>query len=84
MRQDIDVKTTANESFKVSYVSQDAKIAQKTTERLASLFIEENSRDRANVAEDTNQFLESQLQDARRRLVEQEKKLEEYRRRYSG
>jgi polysaccharide chain length determinant protein (PEP-CTERM system associated) len=84
MRDDIDVKTTANESFRVSYVSQDARTAQKATERLASLFIEESLRDRENVAEDTNQFLESQLQDARRRLVEQEKKLEEYRRRYSG
>ena len=60
------------------------RIAQKTTERLASLFIEENMRDRENVAEDTSQFLASQLQDARQRLVEQEKKLEEYRHRYSG
>ena len=60
------------------------KTAQKTTERLASLFIEENLRDRANVSEDTNRFLESQLQDARRRLEEQEKKVEQYRLRYSG
>ncbi len=60
------------------------RTAQKTTERLASLFIEESLRDRENLAEDTNQFLDSQLEDARRRLVENEKKLEEYRSRYSG
>jgi polysaccharide chain length determinant protein (PEP-CTERM system associated) len=54
------------------------------TERLASLFIEENLRDRENVADDTNRFLESQLDDAKRRLVDQEKRLEEYRRKYSG
>ena len=52
----------------------------KVTERLASLFIEENLRDREMLAEDSYQFLEAQLEDARRRLVEHEKKLEEYRR----
>ena len=36
------------------------------------------------MTEDTNKFLESQLQDAKRRLLEHEKKLEEYRRRYAG
>jgi polysaccharide chain length determinant protein (PEP-CTERM system associated) len=91
MRSDITVHTEGGASrnkdsaaFRILYVSGDAKTAQKTTERLASLFIEENMRDRANVTEDTNQFLESQLQDARRRLEEQEKKLEQYRLRYSG
>jgi len=86
MRDDISVKTEGKEalSFRLSYISNDAKVAQKTAERLASLFIEENLRDRENQAEETNQFLESQLQDARLRLVEQEKKLEEYRQRYNG
>ena len=84
MRDDIKVKTEGKESFRVTYESRDARTAQKTAERLASLFIEENLRDRENVAEDTNQFLDSQLEDAKRRLIEHEQKLEEYRRRYSG
>jgi polysaccharide chain length determinant protein (PEP-CTERM system associated) len=71
-------------SFRISYVNQDARTAQKATERIASLFIEENLRDRENTAEDTNQFLDSQLEDAKRRLLEQEQKLEQYRSRYSG
>jgi polysaccharide chain length determinant protein (PEP-CTERM system associated) len=71
-------------SFRVSYVSPDPKTAQKVTERLASLLIEENSRDRENQAEDTNQFLDSQLEDTKRQLLEQEKKLEEYKRAHSG
>jgi uncharacterized protein involved in exopolysaccharide biosynthesis len=54
------------------------------TERLASLFIEENFRDREVLAEGTNQFLEAQLEDARRRLIEQEKKVEGYRRKFAG
>jgi polysaccharide chain length determinant protein (PEP-CTERM system associated) len=84
MRDDIVVKIEGKESFRVSYVSRDARTAQKATERLASLFIEENLRDRENVAEDTNTFLDAQLEDAKRRLIEHEKKLEEYRTRYGG
>jgi polysaccharide chain length determinant protein (PEP-CTERM system associated) len=84
MRDDINVKVEGKESFRISYISQESKTAQKTTERLASLFIEENMRDRENVAEDTNQFLESQLEDAKRRLQTQEKKLEEYQSLHGG
>jgi polysaccharide chain length determinant protein (PEP-CTERM system associated) len=86
MRNDIDVKTEGKDSFsfRVTYVSGAAVTAQKVTERLASLFIEENLRDRENVAEDTNRFLDSELEDAKRRLIEQEKKLEEYRKRFNG
>jgi len=81
---DIIVKIEGKESFRVSYVSDDAKTAQATTARLASLFIEENRTDRETLAEDTNQFLSAQLADAKSRLVEQEKKLEEYRKLYGG
>jgi polysaccharide chain length determinant protein (PEP-CTERM system associated) len=88
MRSDIEVRLEGPQgresSFRVTYKSGDAKVAQKVTERLASLFIEENLRDRETLADSTNQFLESQLQDAKQRLIEQEKKLEEYRRRFSG
>ncbi|HXH06105.1 MAG TPA: GNVR domain-containing protein [Vicinamibacterales bacterium] len=84
MRGDISVRVEGRESFRVTYVNRDPILAQKVAERLASLFIEENLRDRENLAEATNRFLDSQLEDARRRLLEQEKKLEAYRRRYSG
>ena len=70
--------------FVVSYVSNDAQTAKKVTERLASLFIEENLRDREGLAEGANQFLESQLDDARRKLVEHETKLADYKRQYNG
>jgi protein tyrosine kinase modulator len=84
MRKEITIKVEGKESFRLSYIGQDAQTVQKATARLASLFIEENLRDRENQAEDTNQFLDSQLQDARHRLIDHEKKLEEYRRQYSG
>jgi polysaccharide chain length determinant protein (PEP-CTERM system associated) len=84
MRTDIDVQLQGQESFKVIYKSRDPQTAQKVAARLASLYIEENLRDRENLAEETNQFLESQLNDAKERLIQHEKKLEEYRRRYAG
>jgi protein tyrosine kinase modulator len=84
MRTLIKVETVRGDAFSVSYVAEDPRTAQAITERLASLFIEENVRDRENLAIGTSEFLETQLDDARRRLVEQEKKLEEYRLRFAG
>lgn len=72
------------DSFRISYVSDDPQTAQKVTERLASMTIEQNTLDRSLQAESTNVFLEAQLEDAKRRLLEHEKKLEEYRRLHAG
>lgn len=82
--EDIRITLEGRESFRIAYKSHDPRTAQRVTERLASLTIEENMRERENLAENANQFIESQLSDAKRRLLEHEKKLEEYRRRYSG
>jgi polysaccharide chain length determinant protein (PEP-CTERM system associated) len=82
--RDITAQIVQGDSFRVSYTGRDPRTVMKVTERLASLFIEENLRDRELQAENTDQFLESQLQDARKRLMEHEKKLEQYRKAYSG
>ena len=50
------------DAFRVSYKRRRPRTAMRVTERLASLFIEENLRDREVLAEDTNQFLDSQLE----------------------
>jgi polysaccharide chain length determinant protein (PEP-CTERM system associated) len=71
-------------TVRIAFAGNDARTAQRVTERLASFFIEENLRDRAALAEGTNQFLEVQLQDARNRLIEQEKRLEAYRQKFAG
>src|SRR5262245_53506822 len=84
MRKDIVVQVVKGDAFRVTYSGADPRTVMRVTERLASLFIEENLRDREVLAEGTNQFLEAQLDDARRRLIEQEKKLEAYRKRFSG
>ena len=84
MRGSIGVQVVKGDAFRVSFTSDDARTAMRVTERLASLFIEENLRDREVLAEGTNQFLEAQLEDARRRLVETEHKVEEYKKQYDG
>lgn len=84
MRGNIQVQVVKGDAFRVSFTSDEARTAMRVTERVASLFIEENLRDREVLAEGTNQFLEAQLEDARRRLIETERKVEEYKRQYSG
>jgi polysaccharide chain length determinant protein (PEP-CTERM system associated) len=86
MRDNIVVRLEGKtqEAFRVSFVSSDPVTAQKVTERLASWYIDENLRDKERFAISTNQFLDSELENAKRRLMEHEKKLEAYRRRYSG
>ena len=48
----------------VSFVSSDPRLAVTVTERLASILIRENIDDRAVFADQTDQFLQSQLQEA--------------------
>src|SRR5712691_1552997 len=83
-RDRVNIEIVKGDAFKVSYTADNPKTAMNVTERLASLIIEENLRDRESLAEGADQFLETQLDDARQRLVEREKKLEEYRRQHSG
>jgi polysaccharide chain length determinant protein (PEP-CTERM system associated) len=71
-------------AFAVSFESDNPRTAMLVTERLASLFIRANIEDRAVFAEMTDQFLQSQLADARRGLMEREKKLEAFRRANAG
>jgi polysaccharide chain length determinant protein (PEP-CTERM system associated) len=84
MRSDISVEIVKGDAFLIAYVGEEPKTVMQVTDRLASLFIEENLKDRELLAEGTNEFLEAQLEESRRRLIEQEKKLEAYRKKYSG
>jgi polysaccharide chain length determinant protein (PEP-CTERM system associated) len=84
MRKDINVDVVKGDAFRVSYASDNPRTAMLVTERLSSFFIEENIRDREVLAEGTDQFLESELEDARRRLVENEQKLQQYREEHAG
>jgi protein tyrosine kinase modulator len=72
------------DAFYLRFTYPDPKIATTVTSRLGSLFIDQNARDRGDLAEATNDFLAAQLNEARARLENQERKLEGFRQRHSG
>ena len=82
--RDINVDTLKGDAFRIAFIGDNPVTVMSVTDRLASHFIDENLRDREVLAQGTSQFLTVQLEDARRRLIEQEKKLEEYQLRHSG
>jgi polysaccharide biosynthesis transport protein len=84
MDRDINVSVVRGNTFQVSYEAEDRVTALRVTARLAQLFIDESYRDREVYAQGTSQFIESQLEETRQRLIEHEKKLEEYRRQHAG
>jgi protein tyrosine kinase modulator len=84
MRADVLIDVVRGDAFRIAYTASDAKTAQVVAERLAAQFNEENLRDRANLADATTEFLRSRLDEARRQLVEHERKLADYKLRHAG
>jgi polysaccharide chain length determinant protein (PEP-CTERM system associated) len=91
MRRDIRISLSTNPrrrertaSFSVSFDSPNARTAMRVTERLGSLFVQENLEDRQLLADQTAGFLQAQLEEARRRLQDQENKLRDFRQRNHG
>jgi polysaccharide chain length determinant protein (PEP-CTERM system associated) len=83
-KRDIEIRPQKGDAFRLSFSADGPELAMRVVERLVSLFIVETSLDRASVAEGTDQFLEQQLEDARRKLIENESALAAYRRRHNG
>jgi polysaccharide chain length determinant protein (PEP-CTERM system associated) len=76
-RQDAD-------AFYIRFTYHQAEMAARVTERLGSLFIDQNARDRSALANTTDDFLQTQLAEARKRLETQEQRLEQFRERHAG
>jgi len=90
MRKDIQIELvqspgrTELTAFKIAYLARDPHIAQQVTNQLSSLFIEENLRVRQEQAENTTQFLDSQLKEAREGLTTQEEKVKVFKSQFLG
>ena len=90
MRTDIGVELIKGDrpdqisAFKVSYSAGSPVVAQQVTAELTSLFIEENLRNREQLSEDTTNFLQSELDESRKNLDQQEQRLREFKNRYMG
>jgi polysaccharide chain length determinant protein (PEP-CTERM system associated) len=70
--------------FRVSYKGTDPKVVAAVANRLAKVFIEENSRVREGEAEETSAFIERQLLDAKQKLDQLESQVSQYKLRYNG
>jgi polysaccharide chain length determinant protein (PEP-CTERM system associated) len=71
-------------AFALSYRGRDPQTVAVVTNTLASFYIEENLKARERQATGTAEFLKVQLDDAKRRLDEQESRMGELQRRYLG
>jgi uncharacterized protein involved in exopolysaccharide biosynthesis len=71
-------------SFTVAFEYTDPRTAMLVTQKLASLFVLENIENRTGVVEQTDQFLQTQLDDTRRQLVDYEKRLADFRKARPG
>jgi len=84
LRKNIDLEVVKdgrnNEitSFRVSFSSHDPKVAQRVTNELTQLFINENSKVREEQSRATTHFMEQQLEDARVQLAAQEEKVKQF------
>jgi len=77
-------RDTRSIAFAVAYTATDPRIAAMVTNTLASLYSQENMKLRERQAVGATEFFEAQLRDVRQRLVEQERKVAEYKERHLG
>lgn len=91
LRKDITVEIIkgANErspidGFKIAYIGSSPQLAQKVTQQIADLFIEENIKERDQDAEGTQRFIESQLIQARADLAAQDAKIRSFKSEHLG
>lgn len=90
MRRDIDVELVNSgaqerlNAFRISYLGPSPAIASAVANQLGTLFIQENFRARGIQADGTAAFLKNQLDEAQKRLEEQETKLSIYKLRHNG
>jgi polysaccharide chain length determinant protein (PEP-CTERM system associated) len=81
------VRSARNEpvdAFYLRFKYEDPMMAARVTERLGTLYVDYNARERGALAQGTNEFLSAQLTEAKGRLEEADKKLQAFRERNSG
>jgi succinoglycan biosynthesis transport protein ExoP len=89
MRKDIEIELVRDKNnqltaFNIYYSSRDPQVAQRVTSELSNLFISENLEARQAQSQSTTKFLESELEEARKSLSEQEEKVREFKDKHLG
>ena len=88
MKSKINIEVTRNrkgaDAFSISYKGENPQRVMLITNALASNFIDSNFKNRESQASGTSTFLESELENVRKRLLIMEAELKEYRQQYMG
>ena len=91
MRSAIEVKVQTNpqceriqNSFSIAFMGKDPETVMMVTNKLASLFIEENLKVRESQAEDTSEFLTKELEGMDQRLKQKEYDIRNFKERTMG
>jgi polysaccharide chain length determinant protein (PEP-CTERM system associated) len=84
LRSSIRINLVSAEIYTVGYFGYSKQRVQKVAERLTTQMVEETEKQRAAFSDNRGQFLETELEGARKRLEEHEQKVSDYRRRYAG
>ncbi len=72
------------DTFIVSYADPSAERSQRVTNRIAQVFVDDNSRTRAARAQDTSEFIDAELRQSKNRLDALEAKLRDAKERNMG
>lgn len=84
MRNKIEVMVQRPNAFSISFEGKEPSTVMKVTNKLASLFIEENLRYRESRAEGTSEFISKELQTMEGKLKKKENELRRYKERNMG
>ena len=84
MARHIRIELVSPDTAIVGYSGYDQATVRQVAARLVDLFIEETQRDRETLAQNTSAFLDVELERTRKRLVEQEGRVQEFREQYAG
>jgi polysaccharide chain length determinant protein (PEP-CTERM system associated) len=90
MRGDISIKLERGwvgnrpGAFRIAYKGSDPAIVAQVANRITNLFIEENLKTREVQAEGTSEFIDTQLQESKKRLDELESAVSDYKLKHNG
>jgi polysaccharide chain length determinant protein (PEP-CTERM system associated) len=84
MRRDIKSAPLKGDVFQVQYTGRHPITVMKVTERLAALFLEESLKDGQRRAEGTSSFVEAEVEEKHRQLLEMEERLTKFKLQNSG
>ncbi len=70
MRRHISIATEHSDEIRVSYTGPEPAVVARTADRLAALLIDASLRERTSMTEGVRNFLDTLLDDTRRRLID--------------